>query len=49
MHRRDSPTADAYLRSLIEPDGAVDYSRGHSQSPVWVTAEAVLALDDASL
>jgi energy-coupling factor transport system substrate-specific component len=33
-----------YLRSLIQPDGAVDYSRGNSQTPVWVTAQAELAL-----
>jgi hypothetical protein len=34
-----------YLRSLIAPDGHVRYSRGTDQTPVWVTAEALAALD----
>jgi energy-coupling factor transport system substrate-specific component len=34
-----------YLRSLIAPDGHVRYSRGSDQTPVWVTAEALMALD----
>jgi energy-coupling factor transport system substrate-specific component len=43
--RRDgSPTPLAYLRSLIGPSGAVRYSRTSTQTPVWVTAYAVLAL-----
>jgi energy-coupling factor transport system substrate-specific component len=33
-----------YLRSLIAPDGHVRYSRGADQTPVWVTAEALMAL-----
>ena len=44
VHRRRSPSPLAYLRSLTQADGAVDYSRGNSQSPVWVTAEAEIAL-----
>lgn len=44
MARRGHPSPLAYLRSLIQPDGAVDYSRGNSQTPVWVTAEAEIAL-----
>jgi energy-coupling factor transport system substrate-specific component len=47
--RRGRPSPLAYLRSLIQPDGAVDYSRGNSQSPVWVTAEAEIALTDHTL
>ena len=43
------PSPLAYLRSLIQPDGAVDYSRGNSQTPVWVTAEAEIALTDHTL
>jgi hypothetical protein len=39
-----SPTPLAYLRSLIGPSGAVRYSRTSTQTPVWVTAYAVLAL-----
>jgi energy-coupling factor transport system substrate-specific component len=34
----------AYLRSLIRPSGAVNYARGVAQTPVWVTAQALLAL-----
>jgi len=34
----------AYLSALIAPDGHVRYSRGVDQTPVWVTAEAVMAL-----
>jgi energy-coupling factor transport system substrate-specific component len=33
-----------YLSSLIGPDGHVQYARGVDQTPVWVTAEAVMAL-----
>lgn len=43
--RRAGPRSPlAYLRSLVRPNGAVDYSRGNAQTPVWVTAEALLAL-----
>jgi energy-coupling factor transport system substrate-specific component len=35
---------EAYLRSLVTANGSVDYARGQSQTPVWVTAEAELAL-----
>jgi prenyltransferase beta subunit len=35
----------AYLRSLVNPDGSVRYSRTSSQTPVWVTAQALLALE----
>ena len=34
----------AYLRSLQAADGAVRYSRTSAQTPVWVTAQALLAL-----
>jgi len=34
-----------YLRSLITRSGAIDYARGLSLTPVWVTAEAIVALD----
>jgi energy-coupling factor transport system substrate-specific component len=39
---RHSPLA--YLDSLIGPDGQVAYARGQDQTPVWVTAQAELAL-----
>ena len=43
--RRDgAPTPLAYVRSLIGSSGAVRYSRTSTQSPVWVTSYAVLAL-----
>ncbi len=44
VRRRGSPTPLAYLRSLIAPGGAVRYSRTSTQTPVWVTAYAVLGL-----
>ncbi|HWH43539.1 MAG TPA: ECF transporter S component [Thermoleophilaceae bacterium] len=34
-----------YLRSLQAPNGSVRYSRTSSQTPVWVTAQALLALE----
>jgi hypothetical protein len=33
------------LQSLITHSGAIDYARGVSLTPVWVTAEAIVALD----
>jgi energy-coupling factor transport system substrate-specific component len=39
----------SYLRSLIAPDGHVRYARGSDQTPVWVTAEALMALDGKPL
>jgi hypothetical protein len=44
VHRRGSPSPVSYLDSLIQPSGAVDYARGNRQSPVWVTAQAEIAL-----
>jgi energy-coupling factor transport system substrate-specific component len=35
----------AYLRSLQRENGSVKYSRASSQTPVWVTAQAVLAFE----
>jgi energy-coupling factor transport system substrate-specific component len=49
MHRHGSPSPLAYLEGLIQADGAVDYARANSQSPVWVTAEAEIALSGHSL
>jgi len=39
----------AYLRSLTAPGGAVRYSRTSAQTPVWVTAQALLALAGRTL
>jgi hypothetical protein len=44
LHRAGAPSPLAYLRSLIAPDGHIRYSRGTDQTPVWVTAEALMAL-----
>jgi prenyltransferase beta subunit len=38
----DSPIG--YLRARQNGDGSVDYSRVSAQTPVWVTAQAVMAL-----
>jgi energy-coupling factor transport system substrate-specific component len=35
----------AYLRGLQRGDGSVRYSRSSAQTPVWVTAQALMALE----
>jgi energy-coupling factor transport system substrate-specific component len=43
--RRDGSRSPlGYVRSLVEPDGAVRYSRTSAQTPIWVTAYAALGL-----
>jgi energy-coupling factor transport system substrate-specific component len=49
LHRRGAPSPIAYLQSLIGGDGHIDYSRGVSQTPTWVTAEALMALEGKPL
>ncbi len=49
LHRHGAVSPLAYLRGLIAPDGSVRYSRGMSQTPVWVTAEALMALEGKPL
>jgi energy-coupling factor transport system substrate-specific component len=44
LHRGGAASPLAYLRSLIAADGHIRYSRSSDQTPVWVTAEAVMAL-----
>jgi energy-coupling factor transport system substrate-specific component len=44
VRRRGGRGALGYLRSLTTSNGAVRYSRSSTQTPVWVTAQAVLAL-----
>ncbi len=39
----------SYLKALIAPDGHVRYSRSTDQTPVWVTAEALMALAEKPL
>jgi hypothetical protein len=48
VHRRGASPLD-YLRSLIAADGHVRYARGTDQTPVWVTGEALMALDGKAL
>ena len=39
----------AYLRGLQRRDGSVSYSSSSSQTPVWVTAQALMALERTPL
>lgn len=49
VRREGAGSPVAYLRSLVGPDGAVRYSRSSTQTPVWVTAYAALALSRRTL
>jgi prenyltransferase beta subunit len=44
-----TPAGDAYLERLTTSSGAVDYAAGQSQTPVWVTAQALAALSGHAL
>jgi energy-coupling factor transport system substrate-specific component len=44
VHRRGSRSPVGYLESLVTPGGSIRYSRTGSQTPVWVTAQALIAL-----
>src|SRR6202008_92995 len=48
LRRRGASPVD-YLHGLVAPGGHGRYSRPADQSPVWVTAEALLALDGKPL
>jgi energy-coupling factor transport system substrate-specific component len=41
---RGSPSPIRYLEGMAGPGGSVRYSRASTQTPVWVTAEALAAL-----
>ncbi len=41
--------AVAYLRARIRPDGSINYAKDQSQTPEWVTGEALMALAGQSL
>jgi energy-coupling factor transport system substrate-specific component len=43
--RRGGHSPLSYLRSLSRPDGSVRYSKSSAQTPVWVTAQALAALE----
>ena len=49
LHRRGAPSPLDYLRSLIAADGHVRYARGTDETPTWVTAEALMALEGKPL
>jgi prenyltransferase beta subunit len=42
--REGSRSPLGYITTLLAPDGSVRYSRTGSQTPVWVTAQALMAL-----
>jgi prenyltransferase beta subunit len=44
LRRRGSRSPIGYLESLRAPDGSIRYSRTSAQTPVWVTAQAIIAL-----
>jgi energy-coupling factor transport system substrate-specific component len=44
VRRRGSRSPIEYLESLVSPDGSVRYSRTSAQTPVWVTAQVLIAL-----
>ena len=49
VRRNGSRDPMSYLRSLTAPSGEVRYSRTSRQTPVWVTAQAVMALSRRAL
>jgi prenyltransferase beta subunit len=44
VRHRGSRTPIGFLESLRAPDGSIRYSRTGAQTPVWVTAQALIAL-----
>jgi energy-coupling factor transport system substrate-specific component len=44
VRRRGSRSPEGYLESLLAPGGSIRYSRTGAQTPVWVTAQALIAL-----
>ena len=44
VRRRGSRSPVGYLESLLAPGGSIRYSRTSAQTPVWVTAQALIAL-----
>ena len=49
LHRGGAISPLAYLDSLVGANGAVRYSRGVTQTPVWVTGEALMAMEGKPL
>jgi hypothetical protein len=44
VHRRGSRSPLGYLQTLLSADGSIRYSRTGTQTPVWVTAQVLIAL-----
>jgi energy-coupling factor transport system substrate-specific component len=44
LRRRGSRSPIGFLESLLAPGGSIRYSRTSTQTPVWVTAQALIAL-----
>jgi energy-coupling factor transport system substrate-specific component len=44
VRREGSRSPIAYLESLLTASGSIQYSRTSAQTPVWVTAQALIAL-----
>jgi prenyltransferase/squalene oxidase-like repeat protein len=49
LHRGGAVSPLAYLDALTGATGAVRYSRGLAQAPVWVTGEALMAMEGKPL
>jgi hypothetical protein len=49
LHRGGAPSPVQFLGALFASDGHVRYSHGSDQTPVWVTAQALMALDGKPL
>ncbi len=49
QRRRGARSPLAFLRSLQQPGGLIRYSRTSTQTPVWVTAQALAALAGRAL
>ena len=47
--RRSGRTPLGFLKAMQAGDGSIRYSRASAQTPVWVTAQAVLALEGRPL
>ena len=44
LHLHGAPSPERYLTALTAPDGHIRYDRASDVTPVWVTAQALLAL-----
>jgi energy-coupling factor transport system substrate-specific component len=49
LHSSGGKSPLVYLRGLIASNGSIAYSRGVQQTPVWVTGEALMALEGKAL